>query len=204
MTDSVCAWRYTSIGSEAFYGCKNLTSITIPDTIKKPLLTKDVFGDSFPDGLTHQAMELTNAMADGALKQYILTEEIWEKLSAEERFTLFMTRQNKSCLPSFIKRVNKEVSSDFASRILEIIKGTPSANECNAVAAFVLSFDTFVEVDLLKQMYNALKNAKNGAKAVSSIEKDNKLMNKLSTDVVELTEIEEKIVRISLWHIPWR
>lgn len=91
----------TSIGKWAFHGCKRLTSITIPDAVtsigdeafdgceslknfsislQKQLLGKDIFGYNIPVGLKNQAVHLSSAMKDGALKQYILTKKLEKPL----------------------------------------------------------------------------------------------------------------------------
>lgn len=104
-----------------------------------------------------------------------------------------MTRQNKGCLPAFVKFINKEDVSDFVSRMLEMLKGKPSVKECNTIATFILTFYTMTSDDLLKKLYEALKSTKNGAKAAATIEKDTVLMAKLSEDSAEMIEFERMI-----------
>ena len=188
----------TTIQSSAFEGCSCLTGITLPDGVTsienkafrgcenlkklemnhcKAKLTRDAFGDSLPEGLIAQVPELYPYMADNALKQYVLTEETWQKLDHAVQAAIFLTRQSKAVTAAYLDCIGKEQLEPLGNAVLERINGAkPSVKDCNAAAAYMTMFHDKASVTILNQLYARLKECKNSAKAIKTVESHVALM----------------------------
>ena len=211
----------TSIGWDAFRGCEKLQSITLPEGVTsigegafsgcenlknlemnhcKAKLTRDVFDDSLPEGLIAQIPELYPYMADSALIQYVLTEETWQKLDHAVQAEIFLTRQSKALTTAYLDCIDKEQLEPLGNAVLERINGAkPSVKDCNTAAAYMTMFHDKASVTILNQLYARLKECKNSAKAIKTVESHVALMEKLGNEVTvdeSLSPVGKKVTEL--------
>lgn len=190
----------TAIDDYAFAACKNLTSLAIPEsvssfgegvfsgcnkleklTVSKKLksLGKDPFGNTLPEGLANNLSTFYHTLADGSVKQYILTgrakNAIWAKLPESQKADIFLSRQGKSLTGAYLDCIGENGIASLGEALLDKLKGELSAKECNAVVGFMTMFSTKAPGVLLNRLYQALKSQKNGKKAVDAIESNAEL-----------------------------
>ncbi len=192
-----------------FAGCGGLQSVTLPSTLSKihgdsydgvfrnckrlkslemngckAQLISGVFGDTLPSGLNGQLSSLYPYMADGALKQYVLEKKTWNKLGDDLRAEIFLIRQGKSLEGSYKKCIVREQLEPLGNAILlRLSAAKPSPKDCTAAAAYMTMFHKEAPAALLKQIYEALKKAKNGTKALKTVEAHVELMEILGGTV---------------------
>ncbi len=182
LTDITIPESVTSIGYKAFWGCSSLISFEMNNC--KAKLVSDVFGNSFPKGLIHQIPTLYPHMADGALKQYVLKKETWNCLGDEMQAKIFLARQSNMLEKTYVQCVDSEQLEQLGNAVLECLNGAkPTAKECNAAAAYMTMFHDKAHAAILNQLYSKLKECKNGAKALKTVEAHVALMEKLGSKV---------------------
>ena len=210
----------TSIGYRAFEDCKNLQSITLPESVTsvgyyafdcehlkklemnhcKAKLKDYVFGASLPKGLAAQIPELYPYMADNALKQYVLTKETWQMLDHAVQAAIFLTRQSKAVTPAYLDCMGKEQLEPLGNAVLERINGAkPSVKDCNTAAKYMTMFHGQAPVTILNQLYARLKECKNSAKAIKTVESHVALMEKLGNEVTvdeSLSPVGKKVTEL--------
>ena len=163
----------TEIGENTFGNCENLNELTIPISLKK--MGANVFGDKLPEGLIHHVKSIFPLLSDSMLKQYVLCESVWNALPVDVRADIFLSRQGKSLSAAYINVITADQVDDLANEIIERLTEKASAKTCNAVYSFVSTFYAKATRNILKKMYEALKNQKNGAKALTAIDSDPEL-----------------------------
>ena len=188
----------TSIGSYAFIGCENLKKLEMNNC--KAKLTRDVFGNSLPEGLIAQVPELYPYMADGALKQYVLTKKVWQKLDHAVQTEIFITRQSKALTTAYLDCIGKEQLEPLGNAVIERLNSAkPSAKDCNAAAAYMTMFQDKASVTILNQLYARLKECKNSAKAIKTVESHVALMEKLGNEMTvdeSLSSVSRKVMTL--------
>ena len=199
-----------SINREAFSGCSSLTGITIPKSVKSigdgafsgcsnlarfTLLNpnyefnNDLFGSEMPEGLSIYVEEWLPRFTDSVFKKYVLSPTIWPKLSYDLQAEIFITRQGKAFTPFYEKCVDD--ADPLGKGILERLSGKPGAKVCNAAAIFMTALSTKASVEILQQLYEALKPIKAASRALTTIESDDLLMAKLNSGAEASGQIYE-------------
>lgn len=190
LTKVVIPKNITSIGEGAFYGCENLTSvefqgkstsvaryafkgcnlksIILPEG-SQIIIVKDAFGDKLPKELYDSIGILFRGMKDGALKQYVLNEEIWNTLPLELKAEVFLSKQGKDLNTAYTKYTLADDKELMGKEILKVLTAQSSAKTCNAAGKFLVLFPD-VSDELFHQIYNRLKTIKAGSKAIQAIE----------------------------------
>jgi len=198
----------TFIGAETFANCNSLQSLRIPEGVKnifelmpncpnlKELyipahiqITAKTFGNTLPKGLIPQIEKLYPQMADGAIKQYVLQQDVWEQLPLELQTEIFLSKQTKALLPVYGTVMNEEQTEFIGRRLVEKAEEKLSVKECNTIASFMALLCPKASVSLLQSLYHVLETRKNGEKALRSLTEDLILMEKIG----QKTEADEKI-----------
>ena len=178
----------TSIGSGAFKNCKSLEDFALSGVHAK--IAKDMFGDKLPSKLAEKMEELYPNMADGALKQYVLTKTTWERLDSALREEIFLTRQGKALEQEYAKLITAKETAPLGETILQRLQAAkPTAKDFGAAAAYMTLFHETAPVDILNALYRKLKEIKSAASAVKKIETHVALMEKLGGSV----EVDENL-----------
>lgn len=181
----------TAIGADAFSGCSSLTDITVPDGVtyigsgvfsgcrsltgieagKNTFFDRYSLGGSLPDGLIPNVKSFFHALSDGALKQYVIKPDVWDKLDAETQERIFLYRQGKSAQSGYLKCIRPERIEPLGKAVLGRLKEKdPTRENCEAAAFFLTACHESASVDLLRDIYTALKPCTNGVKAVRKVE----------------------------------
>lgn len=203
LTSIVVPENVTNIGYEAFEGCTSLKSIILPDSVASieygafkgctsleviefgkstVKLNNNVFGDTFPSGLTDKIATLYPRMGDGALKQYVLKKETWETLDPSLQTEIFLSRQGKPLTIAYSGCINTEQLIPLGKAVINFIKtAKPSAKECAVAVTYMSLFYEIAPIDILKSIYSELNQIKAGSKAVKTIEENTSLMKKLNS-----------------------
>lgn len=158
---------------------------------------KAAFGSTLPTGLVPHIGKLWAHFTDGDLKAYVLNRQIWSMLSADIQVDIFLTRQGKTLLKSYINCVSD--SEKLGSAILNRLSASSSAKECSAAANFMLIFSQNITAELLRQMYETLKPLKSAAKALKMIAGEPALMELLGAEMPSekaLSPIERKMIEL--------
>ena len=195
----------TSIDDWAFYRCESLTSITIPDSVTSigkevfggcPALQSlrlpadvelgtGVFGNVLPRGLLPQVSALWKLMTDGALKQYILSDDqAWNNLTTKERRELVSLRQSKMLLPAYRERITAEDADIICGTLTQRLTEESTAKECTSAVNFLTIFPGIVSAEKLRELYEKLKTLKAAKKAVATVKKDAHLMSVLQKETI--------------------
>lgn len=105
------------MGNNVLYGCIKLESVSLPEGVT---LSYKLFGNSsFPQGLIEMVTSSPSLITDGALKNYILTESLWECLTPETKAEIIMNRQSDSLRSAYSACVKKEEKGIIAELILK-------------------------------------------------------------------------------------
>ena len=186
----------TSIGGWAFHGCSKLQKLEMSGCHAK--LKSYVFGNTLPSGLVSQLPSLYPYMAEGALKQYVLEKKAWKKLNEDLWTEVFLTRQGKSLEGAYKECIGKEQIEPLGNAILSRLGAAkPSQKDCTAAAAYMTLFHKDVHAELLKLLYEALKRAKTGAKALKTVEANVALMEGFGCEVkvdASLSPVGQKVM----------
>ena len=191
-----------SIGVRAFSGCCRLTNINIPDGVisigenafnnceslerfsilNSPADLSKVFGNEYPKGLLPQLFVLMSRMNDTAVKKHVLNKENWLFFSDQHRLDIFFSKQGKAFLKCYADCTTETQVSAMADLIPEKLGANPAAKDCNAVANFMVMFANQISSDVLKKLYDTLKQYKTAAKAIAAIENDIALMEAMGNE----------------------
>ena len=156
----------TRIGDYAFSGCENLQSITIPDSI---VIEKEFFGWRIPDGMVNQLDNLFVKFTESAIKQYLINDSVWEKLSAATQGKILFMIQSNPLKAVCDKYINKENADDIANVVIGELSKEASAKECKAVAFCMDVLVNKASDEIIKQMYDWLFSQKKGKNAVAAL-----------------------------------
>ncbi len=192
-----------SIGENAFGDCKNLAEFEYTYT-GKPAFPA-FFGDIFPPKLSSKIAEWYPMMSDGQLKKYVLDKDIWKNLDPELKIQIFVARQAKTLLPTYIKSFKAEEWEKIAAVYLQKASEKLSVKECNAIGTLLLSCHQFLADQTVKSLYAVLKPQKNAAKVLPSLEEDISLKEKLGMDnaVDDTLPLPEQKVLAALLQKKW-
>ena len=172
----------TSIGKEAFGGCPALQSLGLPADVE---LGTGVFGNVLPRGLLPQVSALWKLMTDGALKQYILSDDqAWNNLTTKERRELVSLRQSKMLLPAYRERITAEDADIICGTLTQRLTEESTAKECTSAVNFLTIFPGIVSAEKLRELYEKLKTLKAAKKAVATVKKDAHLMSVLQKETI--------------------
>ncbi len=207
----------TSIGDSAFYDCGSLTSIIIPNSVTSIgdsafgeciklmqisvphpdcKIGKSPFGERFPVGLALCVKDWYMRFTDGDLKKYVLNESVWSKLDSDLQAEIYMDRQSKALLASYMKIIKEP--DVFGEAILSRISEKASAKGCNCAAGFLSAFgETAASDQIVRRLYEALKPLKAAKKALKTIEENAALMARMNPETANtLSESEQAVTDI--------
>ena len=207
----------TYIPSSAFYGCTSLEHITIPASVEEIhenafadctsiktieflnpdiKLEDDVFGDEMPPELMKNCPEIYTHMKDAAIRKYILKKNIWQSIPVEIQCEIYTAKQGKTLVPLYPECIGDQVVP-LGEEIMRKLEGKASVKECNIAATFMAQFFLQLPQELLKNMYTALENAKNGKKALQTLADNTALMAAIEgkSDDVQAADggVEQKV-----------
>ena len=215
----------TCIHSGTFQRCTQLEKIILPDSLEKietkrwdepfrdcsnlkaiefgassALLVKDIFCDSFPEGLVEQMAVLYSHMTDSALKQYVIVTSTWQKIDIPTRNEIFIERQSKTLESAYAECMEEQELEPLGKSILERLDEVkPTAKHCAAAANFMTMFHDHISAEMLRNIYEKLKQIKSASKAVKTIEEHAALMERLDKEVTidaSLSAVAQKIISI--------
>jgi hypothetical protein len=169
-----------TVGENVFADCKNLTEFAYTYT-GKPAFPA-FFGDKFPPKLFSKIAEWYPMMSDGQIKKYVLDKDIWKNLDPELKIQIFMARQAKTLIPTYIKLFAAKDWETIAAIYLQKAAEKLSVKECNAIGTLLLSCHQFLSDQTVKSLYAVLKPQKNAVKVLPSLEEDISLKEKLGMD----------------------
>ncbi|MBR4879613.1 MAG: DUF4132 domain-containing protein, partial [Clostridia bacterium] len=188
---SVCEIYY-----DAFAGCKSLKTLEILNPDLK--IEDDIFGDEMPPELLKNCPQLYTLMKDAILKKYVLKKEIWQSLPVELQCEIYIAKQGKTLVSQYPECIGEQ-AVPLGEEIMKKLEGKASVKECNIAATFMAQFFLQLPHELLKNMYTALENAKNGKKALQTLQDNAALMVAIEGNASEgqATEggIEQKVFR---------
>jgi hypothetical protein len=136
------------------------------------VLQKEVFGSKMPKDLIPGILEIMPNIADGAVKQYILDRKVWASLDTDTQVSIFLARQGKILSSAYEKCISEDQVDQFGKVLLSKLQPDLSVTECNAAVSFMELFSTKASTELIKELYEQIKQCKNGAKALKRIEND--------------------------------
>lgn len=192
-----------TVGENVFADCKNLTEFAYTYT-GKPAFPA-FFGDKFPPKLFSKIAEWYPMMSDGQIKKYVLDKDIWKNLNPELKIQIFMARQAKTLMPTYIKLFAAKDWETIAAIYLQKAAEKLSVKECNAIGTLLLSCHQFLSDQTVKSLYAVLKPQKNAVKVLPSLEEDISLKEKLGMDntVDDNLPIPEQKVLAALLEKKW-
>ena len=179
---------------DAFDGCTSLKTIEFLNPDIK--LEDDVFGDEMPPELMKNCPEIYTHMKDAAIRRYILKKNIWQSIPVEIQCEIYTAKQGKTLVPMYPECIGDQVVP-LGEEIMRKLEGKASVKECNIAATFMAQFFLQLPQELLKNMYTALENAKNGKKALQTLTDNTALMAAIEckSDDVQAADggIEQKV-----------
>lgn len=207
------------IGDGAFIGCKNLKEIKILGEVEEidisvfsgceklenvvfgtktcKILWDPDYGEYSVDDIHLNSQMIKSVypfMSDLVLREFVLTREIWEKLSPEVQTDIFLNRRSKS-VKDLYSFAQPEIIGEI---IVKRLSGKPTSKNCEAAASFAILFYTLIPKELTEKIYSGLKATKTGAKAVSMFESDQALMTFINEESEETKHlpVEKKVMEI--------
>ena len=209
----------TEIGGSAFSGCSSLTGITIPDSVAeigdcgffgckalaritcvgKIKLSASMFNEDLPLAFLRDFQDLLPNMADTLIQDIMESGAFWQQTSVKFQTELFLARQSKILIPAYAKSMQHP--EKIGEEILTKLQGKPSVKICKGASAFMQLFAEQVDAPLLQRLYDALKNAKNGRKALEEAKANALLMKKMTGKNMiskDLPSAEQKVLNILL------
>lgn len=160
----------TSVGFYAFRDCENLTSVVIPDGVTS---------------IGFRAFKGCKNLASVVIPESV-TEIESKAFAGCTKITEFriLNPECKVAVDVFGKRIPKNLNENTADimgqSLLFRLPKKPSVKECKEVATFMTLFSQKASAEVLCQLYKALKTFKNAAKALTTVEADAALMEKMS------------------------
>ena len=198
-----------SIGRGAFSGCCSLTSIAIPDSVtnlgegvfsgcksleditflgSKCKLGKVPFGSvlysgRIPNGLKDKIFTLIPRFTDGTLREYILETDLWGTLTVAQQAEVFLSRQSKTLTTGYMKCITDDRLESLENAFEVCLRKKPSAKECTAVASYMTWFKEKIPARRLQKLYSLLEPVKSAEKALTIIDDDLVLKEKLGMEL---------------------
>lgn len=197
------------IEEAAFRGCSSLTSVTLPDSVTN--IGKDAFegctclerivfqgnkcklgkapfgsvryGGGIPEGLKDKCFSLIPRFTDGMLKEYILETDLWGNMTPEQQSEVFISRQSKTLDSVYLHCITDDQLETLGSALEECLNKKPSSKECSAAALYMTGFKDKVPVEKLKALYALLQPVKAASKALTVIDNDLVLKEKLGQEL---------------------
>ncbi len=181
----------TSIDDNAFWECSNLKQISILNSTCE--IGEGPFGEDFPEGLISCVKDLYMHFNDGDLKNYVLNESVWSRLDPELQTEIYMSRQAKSLLASYMKIIKEP--DLLGEAIISRISEKSSVKECNCAAGFLSGIGEMAASDqIIRRLYEALKPLKSAQKALKNVEENATLMARLNNETVNTLSESEQVV----------
>ena len=135
-------------------------------------------------------------MKDAAIRKYILKKNIWQSIPVEIQCEIYTAKQGKTLVPLYPECIGNQVVP-LGEEIMRKLEGKASVKECNIAATFMAQFFLQLPQELLKNMYTALENAKNGKKALQTLADNTALMAAIEgkSDDVQAADggVEQKV-----------
>lgn len=186
--------KITEIKLSVFSGCDILEKINFENKKCKILWDPD-YDDEFINLTPIQITSLHPMMGEQGLIKFVLSPDMWEKLSPEVQADIFLSRQSKSVRDKY-HIANPSILGDvIAKRLLD----KPTAKVCDAAASFAVLYYPMMPKKTTEKIFNNLKTAKTGTKAVSGLESNEELMaflNENSDYQANSSLIEQKVMEI--------
>ena len=122
------------------------------------------------------------------LKEYILETDLRGTLTAEQQLEIFLSRQSKTLASGYLKCIADDQLEALGNTLERCLNKKPSAKECSAAALYMTGFKEKIPVERLQTLYALLKQAKAASKALTTIDNELALKERLGQ---ELTVAED-------------
>ena len=182
----------TEIFLDDFSGCDKLEKIVFENKKCKVLWSPE-YSDHDLSLTPIQIASLYPMMEQQGFIKFVLTPEMWDKLSPEIRADIFLSRRSKAIRDLYHFARPAEIGEIIVKRLSE----KPSSKNCEAAASFAAEYYTLMPKDLSEKLYIGLKSAKTGSKAISMLESDTAFMAFLNEkSAIPLSPVEQKVLDI--------
>ena len=161
-----------TIETRAFRDFKNLTSVTIPESVT-------IIDSSAFEGCEKQVVEFAHGIShltDDTLKEFVIPN--WKIIKPRSIAELFVTKHSKPMLKLYAAFSGKELNA-VGEEISTLLGDNPSAKQCSAAGDFITMFYAEVDADILKRLFEVISSSKAGEKAVGVIKEKALIMKKL-------------------------
>ena len=74
-------------------------------------------------------------------------------------------------MPKYIELVDDDLATHIGDELCNNLKNMPSIKTCNLAASFILAFKEKIDKEQVEEIYDLLKNSKNGARAAQIVNK---------------------------------
>ena len=180
-----------TIGKDAFACCENLKEFYYDGSVST------IFGYTFPSALSHKIGDWYSDMIDSAIKNYVLSKEIWSSLALKLQADIFVKKQTKSLMGLFAVHMTSDLAECIAAHYQSDMKGALSGNDCKKIASFMTAFHAKLSRESLMALHNSLRAQKKVGKALDELSKDTLLMQKLTDEPQEnLSDSEKQVLAL--------